>query len=222
MGKKSPNYFSEIVKELYNLYNEERSKCSDSELIFNKLDQFLTKKKQNPIDIIKWCSDDQINPISKIILACCYRFGKWVKKDEFKAFIYYQKSADMEYAEGIFYVGVCYDEGIGVKKDKHKAFEYYKKSADMGNAMGMYNVGCCYDEGIGVEKDEYKAFEYYKKSADLGDVFGINNVGYCYQNGIGIEKDENKAFKYYQKSAEMGNASGTFNDKRNIEILVEL
>src|SRR6185437_7739574 len=76
------NCFGGIVKELYNLYNEERLKCKDSDSIINTLDQFLVKKKQNPDNIINWCLDNQINPMAQIILAGCYRFGKWVEKDE--------------------------------------------------------------------------------------------------------------------------------------------
>ncbi|KAF0539809.1 AIP3-domain-containing protein [Gigaspora margarita] len=44
--------------------------------------------------------------------------GIEVEKDEHKAFIYYQQSAEMGHAEGTLQVGYCYDEGIGVEKDE--------------------------------------------------------------------------------------------------------
>ncbi|RIB10713.1 hypothetical protein C2G38_2205419 [Gigaspora rosea] len=53
------NIFGEIVKELYNLYYEERLKGKRSEQIPNILDQFLTKR-----DLLS--------------------FGKWIEKDEHK------------------------------------------------------------------------------------------------------------------------------------------
>ncbi|KAF0521143.1 calmodulin-dependent protein kinase [Gigaspora margarita] len=208
--KKSLDFFNEIVKELYNLYNEERSKGQDTEQIINELNQFLVKKKQNTDNIIKWCLENQFNLMAQIILAGCYRFGKWIEKDEHKAFIYYQMSADLGSAEGTFCVGICYEDGIGVNKDENMAFIYYQKAANMSHASGINNVGCCYDLGIGIEKDECKAFICYQKSADMGHGGGTYNVGRCYEKGIGVEKDEHKAFVYYQKSAGMGHISGIF------------
>jgi len=53
------------------------------------------------------------------------------------AFIYCQKSAEMEDADGTFKVEYFYDEGIGVEKNKRKVFIYYQKYAEMGNACGI-------------------------------------------------------------------------------------
>ncbi|RIB16219.1 hypothetical protein C2G38_2247160 [Gigaspora rosea] len=123
-------------------------KGKNSCLTLDILEQFLIKKKQNPNNIINFCFDD---PMYQIILASCYSHGKWVEKNERKAFVYYQKSAEMDNASGICGVGYCYDKGIGIEKDENKAFIYYQKSAEMGLAIGTYNVGCCYQNGIGVE-----------------------------------------------------------------------
>ncbi|CAG8564913.1 8044_t:CDS:1, partial [Scutellospora calospora] len=59
---KSQDFFGEIVKELCNIYNKEKSKGKDSESIIEILDQFLTEKKQNPNNIINWFLNDEINP----------------------------------------------------------------------------------------------------------------------------------------------------------------
>ncbi|RIB21453.1 hypothetical protein C2G38_1101767 [Gigaspora rosea] len=201
------SFLNEIVKEMCKLYNE-GLKCKNSRSILETLEQFLLKKKQNPVNIIDFCLDDQTNPTIQLVLASCYRYGKWVEKDDHKAFNYYQKSAEMGDASGICNVGYCYDEGIGVEKDEYKAFIYFKKSAEMGNAYGAFNVGNCYNHGIGVYKDEHKAFIYYQKSAEVGDARGAFSLGACYRTGNGVEKDEHKAFIYYQKSAEMGDTSG--------------
>ncbi|RIB00225.1 hypothetical protein C2G38_2235094 [Gigaspora rosea] len=58
-----------------------------------------------------------------------YQHGIEVEKDEHKAFVYYQKSADIGNAKGIYQVGECYYYGTGVEKDEHKIFIYYQKSA---------------------------------------------------------------------------------------------
>src|SRR5690242_2881767 len=85
------NIVGEIVKELYNLHYNERLKGIHSEQLFSIFDQFLAKKKQNSYNVIKWCLENQSNFMTQIILANCYRLGKWTEKDEHKAFIYYQK-----------------------------------------------------------------------------------------------------------------------------------
>ncbi|RIB02244.1 hypothetical protein C2G38_2228364 [Gigaspora rosea] len=61
-----------------------------------------------------------------------YINGIEIEIDEYKEFIYYQKSADMGYALGTNNVGNCYFNGIGVEKDKYKEFIYYQKAAEMG------------------------------------------------------------------------------------------
>ncbi|RIB21456.1 hypothetical protein C2G38_2176589, partial [Gigaspora rosea] len=106
------SFLNEIVKEMCNLYNEKRLKGKNSRSIFETLEQFLLKKKQNPVNIIDFCLDDQTNPTIQLVLASCYRYGKWVEKDEHKAFNYYQNLAENNNSCGIFFVGVCYNEGI--------------------------------------------------------------------------------------------------------------
>src|SRR5260363_341218 len=117
---------------------------------FNKLEQFLIKKNQNPVNIIDFCLNNQINSTIQIILAHCYFYGKWIEKDEHKAFIYYQKVAEIGDAIGTCNVGYCYQKGIGVERNEYKAFIYYQKSAEIGCATGTYQVGYFYRNGIWV------------------------------------------------------------------------
>ncbi|RIB22023.1 hypothetical protein C2G38_2174997 [Gigaspora rosea] len=137
-----------------------------SSLILDILEQFLIKKKQTTVDIINFSLKDQINPLAQIIIRCCYRFGKWVEKDEHKAFIYHQKSTGMRSSLGFYEIAV----------------------SEMGNANGTAGVGFCYNYGIGVEKDEHKAFIYYQKAVEMGYSKGAYKIGNCYQYGIRAEK----------------------------------
>ncbi|KAF0441703.1 calmodulin-dependent protein kinase [Gigaspora margarita] len=66
--------------------------------------------------------------------------GIEIEKNENKAFTYYQKSANMNNSDGIYYVSHCYDLGIEVEVDKKKAFEYYLKSAKSDNSMGIFKT----------------------------------------------------------------------------------
>src|SRR5690242_6210086 len=73
----SQDCLNEIIKEMYNLYNEENSKRRSLNLIFDALEKFLVEKKQNPDNIIKYCLDNQFDSMIQIILAICYHYGKW-------------------------------------------------------------------------------------------------------------------------------------------------
>ena len=50
-----------------------------------------------------------------------YQHGIGIKKNVNKAFIYYQKSAELGNADGLFNLGYCYQHGFGVKKNEKKA-----------------------------------------------------------------------------------------------------
>ncbi|RIB04931.1 hypothetical protein C2G38_2119576, partial [Gigaspora rosea] len=110
---------------------KERLKLKNIRSILYILEQFLIKKKQNPENIIiKFCLNDQTNPTIQTVLTGCYRHGKWVEKDEHKAFIYCQKSAEIGDVFGTYSLGICYL--LRNEKDEHKAFIYFQKSAEMG------------------------------------------------------------------------------------------
>ncbi|CAG8468539.1 9134_t:CDS:2 [Scutellospora calospora] len=76
-NNKSQDFLGEIVKELCNLYNEERSKGKISKSILDLLEKFIEKKNQNPDNIINWCLNDKINPTVQIILG---HFGFWYEE----------------------------------------------------------------------------------------------------------------------------------------------
>ncbi|RIB13607.1 hypothetical protein C2G38_2097952, partial [Gigaspora rosea] len=108
-----------------------------------------------------------------------YLNGIGVGKDVHKAFIYYQKSAEIGSSGGMCNLGNCYKSGIGgigVEKDEHKAFTYYQKSAEMGNDASISQIGRCYQHEFGIEKDEHKAFIYYHKSAETGDTYEMSKL----------------------------------------------
>ncbi|CAG8737052.1 5188_t:CDS:2 [Cetraspora pellucida] len=57
------NSQDEIVKELCDLYNNERMKGKFTDLIFDTMDQFLVKEDQRSNVLIKLLSNNQINPV---------------------------------------------------------------------------------------------------------------------------------------------------------------
>ena len=66
-------------------------------------------------------------------LGYCYQFGIGKRKNEFKAFELYYKSAVGGYSDAQNNLGGCYQNGIGIEKDEKKAFEWYLKAANAGD-----------------------------------------------------------------------------------------
>ena len=100
----------------------------------------------------------------------CYYGGHGTKQDYEKAFYWYQKSAELGYADGQKNLGDCYYYGDGTKKDYEKAVYWYKKAAENGIGRAQYSLGRCYYYGQGVSKDEQKGIEWYKKAAKNGEI----------------------------------------------------
>lgn len=57
-----------------------------------------------------------------------------ISQDLFKAFEYYQKSANLNFANAQFQLGVCYENGI-VQKDFEQAFKFYELAAKQEHVL---------------------------------------------------------------------------------------
>ncbi|RIB26678.1 kinase-like domain-containing protein [Gigaspora rosea] len=77
------------------------------------------------------------HPLGIYELGHCYQNGIGAKRDAYKAFMFYQKSAELGNSNGELQIGFCYQNGSGVKIDECEAFIHYKKSAAMKNSEGM-------------------------------------------------------------------------------------
>ncbi|RIB17099.1 kinase-like domain-containing protein [Gigaspora rosea] len=193
----SKDFFKQIVKELCDLYNEERMKGKYIMITYDLMDEFFKKKRQTPETIINWCLINQENPMVQCFLGHCYSNGKWIERDYEKAF-----KIEKEDVAGYNNLGYCYDTGNGIEEEREKAFMYYKKAAEKGLPVGQHNLASCYENGIGTEKNEKLAFELYKISIENGYSKAYNRLGDCYNLGIGTEIDEEKAFLCYRNAAE--------------------
>jgi TPR repeat protein len=108
-----------------------------------------------------------------------YQYGIGKRKDKFKAFEYYLKSAERRYSGAKNNLGYCYQNGIGVTKNEKRAFEWYLKAANEGDLYAKYNLGICYQNGIGINKDIKKSLKWYFKSAEDEYSAAQNILGNC-------------------------------------------
>ncbi|EXX60336.1 uncharacterized protein OCT59_011511 [Rhizophagus irregularis] len=153
--------------------------------------------------------------VAQYNLACIYKEGKVVYRDNEKVFNLLKKSSEGEYLNAINMLGECYHKEIGTDIDKEKAFELYQKAANLGHSVAQYNLARMYRNGDGVDKDNDKAFEFATKSAEGKNLNGINLLGIFYSKGVGTSVDKQRAFELYKTASDLGHKSA----KSNLAIL---
>jgi TPR repeat protein len=153
--------------------------------------------------------------VAQYNLACIYKEGKVVYRDNEKVFNLLKKSSEGEYLNAINMLGECYHKEIGTDIDKEKAFELYQKAANLGHSVAQYNLARMYRNGDGIDKDNDKAFEFATKSAEGKNLNGINLLGIFYSKGVGTSVDKQRAFELYKTASDLGHKSA----KSNLAIL---
>ena len=137
--------------------------------------------------------------------AACGIGSAYNQKEELdNAFIWYKKSAEEGYDEGIISVGWCYQNGKGVEKNIDTAMEWYLKAYDLHGEhadQAAIRIGYLYTYEL---KDYKNAIEWYQRAIELGNASGASSIGHLYEE----IKDYGKAIEWYQRAIELGYAYG--------------
>ncbi|KAL0245929.1 hypothetical protein GEMRC1_007145 [Eukaryota sp. GEM-RC1] len=135
--------------------------------------------------------------------------GNEVPQNYEKAFVLFQKAANLNHVESIFTLGSCYYLGLGVEKSYRSAAQYFKKAAELGHVFGMVNIGFCLfftQGGFEFNRMRYQqAFNWFKKAADLNNSEGIYRLSTCYRDGTGVEKNLEESLRLLRIAVELGN-----------------
>ena len=159
------------------------------------------------------------------ILAICYQKGKYVEKDEKKAFELLWTSIQAENTpKSIKKLGDFYRDGIGAAQAYEDAARLYQAASDRGDAGAMIALSELYNEGKGVEKNVELAIQLLKKAGEInewnifgkmpleiakeqakqGDIEAMYQLGQRYLNGDGIDKNIEIASDWWLKAAIKG------------------
>ena len=135
-----------------------------------------------------------------------YYEGKYLPKDDKKAFENWQKAVELKNYDAASNLAYAYIDGVGCEKDEKKGIEMHKLAAENGSGFSANKLFYCYWTGSwGVKKDKELAKKYLFKAAELGDPWGCYNLGRQYYNGNDlVNKDYGQAFVYIKKAADMG------------------
>ena len=115
------------------------------------------------------------NPAAQFRLACFYFQGRFIEKNEKKAFELFNLSSFHGVPETFFYLGICYEFGKGTGKDLKKALNYYRKCAELQIKTSFdanIKLGNWYEYGkkeISIIKDDEIALKYYKNASQIFD-----------------------------------------------------
>ena len=150
------------------------------------------------------------NTKDQVKLAKYYYSGMGVQKDYAQAWLWFNKAAESDNAEALFYMGKMVDNGLGVPKNPGYAAVFYTTAADQGyaeaeNAITVsgleFEAGKAYYFSADSWLDYKKAFTWMQKAADKGNDWAYEYLGAMYQEGKGVTKSDTKAFAAYLKVA---------------------
>ena len=201
LAKDTLKEVSELNTKLYFNY----VKLDKYEYVGSKFDEDNTKDEKQIIDLY-WSqiSKKKDKNNIKIIkeLAKIYYYGSSVVKQNYETSLYlFNRAAQLNDTESLFFLREHYLNGWGTAKDYKKAFEYFNKSISYNNTdngKSWNSLGYLYYYGLGVEKNVKKAFDYFNVGLSYKDPSAIYDAAYLL---IENQKNDNKLItKDYKKA----------------------
>jgi hypothetical protein len=108
-----------------------------------------------------------------------YHLGEGVEKNDEKAALWYEVSAEQGYnpaennlanmyCDGVMAAGMSAEAEKVIKRDHSRAFELWGRAFKHGNIEAIYNLGLAYEFGYGVSPNLKMALEFYEKALPYG------------------------------------------------------
>ncbi|MCR5801984.1 MAG: hypothetical protein K6G57_06600 [Lachnospiraceae bacterium] len=116
----------------------------------------------------EWAGDDGYAQGYYRLAKIYYNGSDGMAQQLDKAFEFYTKAAEMNYADAINMLGVMYVKGQYVPVEPETALGYFLRAANLGNITAMENVGQCYLDGYGTDADCNAALEWLEKAKEAG------------------------------------------------------
>ena len=166
--------------------------------------------RKSPHQIIKEMADAG-DKESQYNYGCLLFEGRGVEKDEEKAVIYFKKSSDNGYIDGIIQYAKCLKEGIGVTKDDKEAYRLMETAANNDDSEAQYNLGVWYAND---HPPQYVlASKWLKKAADNSrpDPEAPATYATILEKGkLGRIPPLKVITEYYKKASDLGSPKGMY------------
>lgn len=154
------------------------------------------------------------HPKAAFKTACCFEYGKGVKKNRHGAYTFYKKAVNFGYDAACFNLAMCYAKGYGTKLDYDMARQLLIKSERLGDERATKAIATLMEKKMKkISKQLYSSamrLIYQKKfgpakthleiAADLLYPKAIYTLGCLYEFGIVVKCDKEKGFSLYEKA----------------------
>lgn len=148
------------------------------------------------------------NPYALASLGWIHREGYGgTPRDYGRAFDYYIKAADQDYANAETNVAWFYREGMGVERNYERSFEYYRRAAMKGEVNAMGSLGYALQNGLGVSVNFQEARYWYEKGVEQNDAYSESALAWLYREGKGVPQDYGRALELYRRAAAKNDAT---------------
>lgn len=139
-----------------------------------------------------------------------------VRKDHRQAKEAFEKAAEYNHPEALYYLGNLYQNGEDVPHDEDTAMDYYRKAANLGHPDAQMIVGVQHVmDGINekpnslTQQSHYaEAVKWLEKAAERGVPEAKFWYGDMLRKGLGTKKNEARGVTLIRESAQAGNPNG--------------
>lgn len=133
-------------------------------------------------------------------LAELYEQGRGIEKNQEKAYTWYKKSAELNYAPAQYNLAVLLTNGM-INEDFEQALFWAEKAAEQNHISAQFLVASLYAQGKGVYVNKQKAYSWYKRAALQDNTMAQYNLALMLLQGDGVDKDMDKGLEWLAKAA---------------------
>ena len=122
-----------------------------------------------------------LNYIPALIeLGLIYHSGEIVKKDESKAFAYWEKASQLGSTEAKVRLAFASLLNSNSENNKSQKIKILNEALNEGSVLASSALAYCYENGIYFKKNKSLAARYYRSSAQRGSMVAYNSLKRMY------------------------------------------
>ncbi|QXO72612.1 tetratricopeptide repeat protein [Morganella morganii] len=161
---------------------------------------------------------NKANALIQLQIGLLYEEGIGFPQNSVFARYWFEKAAEQNNADALFYLGEFYMDGYGVAKDVKRGYQLYQKAAELGSSHAMNNLGLLAKQEGNIEK----AITLYKQAIASGADTTLLNLASLYQENGNYEESEKLLLvalgkKDYNIKSEALNKLGTIYSRSDYE-----
>jgi CHAT domain-containing protein/TPR repeat protein len=120
------------------------------------------------------------DPFAQTSLGFLFGFGKGVKPDPKKYFLWQKAAADQGLAAGQYLLSYAFETGTGTEKNPALAVKWVQKAAAQGLVYAQDRLGEMYRDGIGIKPNTELAIHWFEKATDANYSVAERNLAELY------------------------------------------